>query len=92
MTLFSQKWLQEHPDPRTYFAAMTETSSPENIERQYQAWENWNGTYSRPPQIMQPTLLVIETDDLLTPSQDSLIVAGGIPGAWKVQFLSRRIK
>lgn len=86
MTLFPQKWLEEHPDPRTYFAAMTETSSPENIERQYQGWENWNGTDSRLPQITQPTLLVTRTDDVLTPPQDSLIVAGGILGAWLVQL------
>ena len=92
MSIFPQKWLEEHPDPRTYFAAMTETSSPENIERQYQAWENWNGTYCRLPQIRQPTLLVARTNDVLTPPQDFLIVTGGIPGAWKVQFRSRRIK
>jgi len=86
MTLFPQKWLEEHPDPRTYFTAMTETSSPENIERQYHAWESWNGTDSRVPQITKHTLLVTRTDDLLTPPQDSLIVVGRIPGARLVQL------
>ncbi|GAH85145.1 unnamed protein product, partial [marine sediment metagenome] len=42
-TLFPEKWLEEHPDPRTYFPEVTKTSSDENIERQYKAWQNWKG-------------------------------------------------
>lgn len=85
-TLFPEKWLKEHPDPRTYFPKMTETSSPENVERQYQAWQKWKGTYSRLTKITQPTLLITGTDDINTPWQNSLIMIDLIPGAWLVQL------
>jgi len=85
-TLFPEKWLKEHPDPRTYFPELTETSSPENIERQYQAWQNWKGTYSRLAKITQPTLLITGADDVNTPWQNSLIMVDLIPGVWLVQL------
>ena len=85
-TLFPEKWLKEHPDPRTYFPELTETSSPENIERQYQAWQNWKGTYSRLAKITQPTLLITGADDVNTPWQNSPIMVDLIPGAWLVQL------
>ena len=85
-TLFPQKWLKEHPDPRTYFPEVTETSPPENIERQYQAWQNWKGTYSRLAKITQPTLLITGADDVNTPWQNSLMMIDLIPGAWLVQL------
>ena len=85
-TLFPQKWLKEHPDPRTYFPEITETSSPENIERQYRAWQNWKGTHSRLPKITQPTLLITGANDINTPWQNSVRMVNLIPGAWLVQL------
>lgn len=84
--LFPLKWLEEHPDPGTYFPLPTEISSPENIERQYKAMDNWTGSFSRLPQITQDTLLITGTDDVLTPRENSFIIAERIPGAWLVQF------
>jgi pimeloyl-ACP methyl ester carboxylesterase len=84
--LFPLKWLEEHPDPRTYFPIPTETSSPENMERQYKAMDNWTGSHSRLPQITQDTLLITGTDDVLTPPQNSFIIAKRIPGVWLVQL------
>ena len=88
-TLFPQKWLKEHPDPRTYFPEITETSSPENIERQYQAWQNWKGTHSRLAKITQPTLLITGANDINTPWQNSVMMVNLIPGAWLVQLKGR---
>jgi len=85
-TLFPEKWLKEHPDPRTYFPKLTETSSPENIKRQYQAWQNWKGSYSRLAKITQPTLLITGAEDVNTPWQNSLMLIDLIPGAWLVQL------
>ena len=85
-TLFPEKWLKEHPDPRTYFPKVTETSSPENIKRQYQAWQNWKGSYSRLAKITQPTLLITGAEDVNTPWQNSLMLIDLIPGAWLVQL------
>jgi pimeloyl-ACP methyl ester carboxylesterase len=65
--LFPSKWLEEHPDPGTYFPMPTETSSPENTERQYKAMDSWTGSHIRLPQITQDTLLITGTDDVLTP-------------------------
>ena len=85
-TLFPEKWLKEHPDPRTYFPEVTETSSPENIKRQYQSWQNWKGTYNRLAKITQPTLLITGAEDVNTPWQNSLMLIDLIPGAWLVQL------
>ena len=85
-TLFPEKWLKEHPDPRTYFPKVTETSSPGNIKRQYQAWQNWKGSYSRLAKITQPTLLITGAEDVNTPWQNSLMLIDLIPGAWLVQL------
>jgi len=85
-TLFPEKWLKEHPDPRTYFPEIRETSSPENIKRQYQAWQKWKGTYSRLAKITQPTLLITGAEDVNTPWQNSLMLIDLIPGAWLVQL------
>jgi pimeloyl-ACP methyl ester carboxylesterase len=85
-TLFPEKWLKEHPDPRTYFPEVTETSSPENIKRQYQAWQKWKGTYSRLAKITQPTLLITGAEDVNTPWQNSLMLIDLIPGGWLVQL------
>ena len=84
--LFPKQWLEEHPDPRTYFPVPTETSSAANIERQAEAEEKWNGTYSRLPQITQDTLLIAGTDDVVTPPKNSFIIGERIPGAWIVQL------
>jgi len=85
-TLFPEKWLKEHPDPRIYFPEITETSSPESIERQYRAWQNWKGTHSRLPKITQPTLLITGANDINTPWQNSVMMVNLIPGAWLVQL------
>jgi len=85
-TLFPEKWLKEHPDPRTYFPKLTETSSPENIKHQYQSWQNWKGSYSRLAKITQPTLLITGAEDVNTPWQNSLMLIDLIPGAWLVQL------
>ncbi|MBA7481741.1 putative non-heme bromoperoxidase BpoC [subsurface metagenome] len=85
-TLFPEKWLKEHPDPRTYFPRVTETSSSENIKRQYQSWQKWKGSYSRLASITQPTLLITGAEDVNTPWQNSLMLIDLIPGAWLVQL------
>lgn len=85
-TLFPEKWLKEHPDPRTYFPKVAETSSPDNIKRQYQAWQNWKGCYSRLAKITQPTLLITGAEDVNTPWQNSLMLIDLIPGVWLVQL------
>ncbi|MFA4915503.1 MAG: alpha/beta hydrolase [Syntrophales bacterium] len=85
-TLFPEQWLKDNPDPRKYFPHPKETTSTTNIQRQWKANEAWTGSYSRLPQITQPTLLITGSEDVNTPTLNSLILAQKIPGAWLVQI------
>ena len=85
-TLFPEKWLKVNPDPGKYFPPVTESSSPENIRRQWDAMMKWAGAYSRLKQIRQRTLLITGADDVSTPPANSLMLAGEVPGARLVQI------
>jgi pimeloyl-ACP methyl ester carboxylesterase len=84
--LFPEEWLQQYPDFYKQFPQPNEKTPPENIERQTQAMENWQGTYDRLPDIKPSTLVATGTEDVLTPPQNSLIIVNRIPGAWLVQI------
>lgn len=84
--LFPPEWLSTHPDFYRRFPTPKEKSSPENIKRQQQAIASWNGTCDRLDQIKSPTLVVVGTEDILTPPKNAFIVSEGINGSWQVQF------
>lgn len=84
--LFPEQWLKANPDPGKYLPPVTESSSPENIRRQWDAMMKWAGAYSRLKQIRQRTLLITGADDVSTPPANSLMLAGEIPGARLVQI------
>jgi pimeloyl-ACP methyl ester carboxylesterase len=84
--LFPAAWLKENPDPSKYFPIPTEYSPPENVQRQYKAIADWNGTFSRLPGISQPLLLVAGDQDALTPPENSLVIAGRVPHSWVVRI------
>lgn len=46
----------------------------------------WNGTYERLPEIQKRTLLLIGTEDVLTPANVSAIIAEQVPVAQVVRF------
>jgi pimeloyl-ACP methyl ester carboxylesterase len=85
--LFPEKWLRENRDLWKYYSAAatsaipTETSRKQNIDRQFKAMETWQGAYTRLPRLTRPTLLITGTDDILTPPQNSQILAARIPRA-----------
>lgn len=85
-TLFPEQWLKDNPNPRKYFPSIKEKSSAENIRLQWQASMQWRGDYTRLKQITQPTLIITGTEDVNTPSINSLILIKEIPGAWLVQI------
>lgn len=72
--LFPEKWLQAHPDISKYFPKVTETASPQNVDRQAQAMATWTGSFSRLKQIKSPTLIITGTEDILTPPENSPII------------------
>ncbi len=84
--IFPEKWLKDNPDLIKYLPKVTETSSPEIIDRQTKAMTTWEGCYSRLNKLTLPVLLITGTEDVLTPPQNSLILANRIPFAWLVQI------
>jgi pimeloyl-ACP methyl ester carboxylesterase len=84
--LFPEEWMASHPDFWQDFAGIEETSSPENIRKQSEAYVNWEGVYDQLPDIARPTLVATGTEDISTPPENSLILAARIPGSWLVRF------
>lgn len=84
--LLPEKWLKDNPDPDKYLPKSTETPSMAIIDRQTKALTTWEGCYSRLPDITQPVLLITGTEDVVTPPENSLILANRIPSAWLVQI------
>jgi pimeloyl-ACP methyl ester carboxylesterase len=88
-------WIRLHPDSvenipegQDLFASI----SPEAQEGQLNiglGWEatNWNGACDELARIAKPTLVITGTDDnAYVPHENSLIIAGKIPGAWLIQI------
>ena len=88
-------WIRLHPETlenitegQGFFA----TISPEAQEGQANighSWEatNWDGVCEELTKVAKPTLVITGTDDYAyQPHQNSLVIAGKIPGAWLVQI------
>ena len=88
-------WIRLHPESvenipegQGFFASI----SPEaqvgqaNIGHSWEA-TNWNGVCDELARIAKPTLVITGTDDNdYQPHENSLVIAGKIPGAWLVQI------
>jgi pimeloyl-ACP methyl ester carboxylesterase len=89
-------WLKLHPNfletmPIPEAKDLFPNITPNNNLKQLKAvedWEatNWNGVCDELKKIPIPTLIITGTDDTSVPTQNSLIIAGKIPGAWLVQI------
>ena len=88
-------WIRLHPETlenvtegQGFFA----TISPEAQEGQANighSWEatNWDGVCDELAKVAKPTLVITGTDDYAyQPHQNSLVIAGKIPGAWLIQI------
>ena len=84
--IFPERWLKDNPDLRKYLPKVTETTSPGLIDRQAKAMTTWEGCYNRLNNLTLPVLLITGTEDVLTPPQNSLILANRISLTWLVQF------
>jgi pimeloyl-ACP methyl ester carboxylesterase len=82
--LFPTKWFKANPDYLNYFPIPKESVSAQIIRQQIEAVTIWTGTCNAISNINQPTLVIVGTDD--APLQDSLMLAGRIPGSWLVQI------
>ncbi|MEI6832311.1 MAG: alpha/beta hydrolase [Candidatus Omnitrophota bacterium] len=84
--IFPGEWLKDNSGSLKYLPKVTERSRPEIIDRQTKAMTTWEGCYSRLNNLALPVLLITGTEDILTPSKNSLILANRIPLAWLVQI------
>jgi len=62
------------------------TSEPQGLRNEAMANLEWNGTYDRLSEINKDVMLVVGTEDILTPDAVSLQIAGQINGSWLVRF------
>jgi pimeloyl-ACP methyl ester carboxylesterase len=88
-------WIRLHPESLeniTEGQGFFSSISPEAQEGQNNighSWEatNWNGVCDELARIAKPTLVITGTDDnAYVPHENSLVIAGKIPGAWLVQI------
>jgi pimeloyl-ACP methyl ester carboxylesterase len=88
-------WIRLHPESienipegQSFFA----TISPEAQAGQANigfGWEaiNWSGACEELAKVAKPTLVITGTDDnYYVPHENSLVIAGKVPGAWLVQI------
>jgi pimeloyl-ACP methyl ester carboxylesterase len=83
--LFPGDWLATH-DPWEYCPKIYETTSVECAGRQAEAFTGWPGSYDRLPGIRCPVLVITGTEDVIIPANNSVLLAGRIPGARCVQI------
>jgi pimeloyl-ACP methyl ester carboxylesterase len=60
--------------------------SLETAQKQAEAIIKWNGFHDSPSQIIQPTLVLVGTEDVITTPKASLLLVEKIPLAWLVQI------
>jgi pimeloyl-ACP methyl ester carboxylesterase len=92
---YGSGWLKLHPNfletmPIPEAKDLFPSITPNNSLKQYKAiedWQatNWNGVCDELKKISIPTLIITGTDDTI-PTQNALIIAGKIPGAWLIQI------
>jgi pimeloyl-ACP methyl ester carboxylesterase len=87
-TVFPPDWFKANPNYQNYIPLPAESVSSEIIQRQEEAIVSWfaTGTCNVLPNITQPTLVIVGTEDIWTPAANSLMIAEKIPGAWLVQI------
>jgi pimeloyl-ACP methyl ester carboxylesterase len=85
-TLFPAHWLKDHPDPRAYFPTPREHATAESMKKQEKAMSTPMETDGRLQTIACPVLLLTGDEDVLTPPQNSELLAKVIPGATLVKM------
>jgi len=61
-------------------------SEPEGVRKEAEANLLWNGTWADLPGINKSVMLVVGTEDILTPQTVAVQIAGQIDGSWLVRF------
>jgi pimeloyl-ACP methyl ester carboxylesterase len=83
---FPEKWRNENPNYLERIPKTIETIPNKTLDQHAEAIFNWTGTCNKLKNITQPTLVIVGTDDVVTPPANSLLITERIPGAWLVQI------
>jgi len=83
---FPQEWRNENPNYPENLPKSTEPILNQTLNKQIEAAANAPATCDRLKNIIQPTLVIVGTDDAATPATNSLRMTELIPGAWFVQI------
>lgn len=84
--LFPEKWRNENPNYLKDVPKTIETIPNKTLDQQIEAIFNWTGTCSKLKSIIQPTLVIVGTDDVLNPPANPILLTERIPAAWLVQM------
>ena len=84
--LFPEIWRMQNPNYLETLPKTTEVIPSETLDLQTEAILNWEGVCDKLNIITQPTLVVVGTDDVFTPSSNSLLIAEKINGSRLVQI------
>jgi pimeloyl-ACP methyl ester carboxylesterase len=84
--LFPAEWLKVNPDYQNYMPIPKESVSPRVLQFQFEAIMNWDGICAELSNIIQPTLVIVGTEDIFAPAGNSLMIVNKIPSAWLVQI------
>lgn len=83
---FSEDWIKNNSDYLKNFPVINEPLNSEIFKLQGEAYVNWNGSCNTINNIRIPTLIMVGTDDAVTPPANSIKLAQKIPGAWLIQI------
>ena len=70
----------------TLEASAADPTQPQGVRKEAQANLAWNGSWSGLSGIHKDVMLVVGTDDVLTPDPVAIQIAGQINGSWLVRF------
>ena len=76
---FPSSWLLDNPNYINHFPLLKSTVSIETTQKQAQAIIGWNGICNSPSVIVQPTLVLIGTEDIITTPKAALSLIEKIP-------------
>ncbi len=76
---FPSSWLLDNPEYINHFPLLKSTVSIETTQKQAQAIVGWNGIYNSPSVIIQQTLVLMGTEDIITTPKAALSLIEKIP-------------
>jgi pimeloyl-ACP methyl ester carboxylesterase len=84
--LFPEEWRTQNPSYLENLPITAEIVSDKTVAQQKEAILSWLGTCNQLKNIIQPTLVIVGTEDVFTPPANSLLITKNIPGASLVQM------